>query len=79
MKTMQTIPSMKRLTRPATPPRSHRITERDLAILRAVAAYRFMSSEQVVNYLTIFDPTTSHQQILRKVLPDLIRISNQLL
>lgn len=61
------MPSMKRLTRPATPPRSHRITPRDLVILHAIAAYRFMSSEQVYQYLTISDPTTSHQQVRRRL------------
>ena len=67
MTPMPTMPSMKRLTRPNAPLRSHRITERDLAILRAIARYRFMSSEQVFQYLATFDPSTSHQGVLRRL------------
>lgn len=67
MTSMPTLPSMKRLTRPDAPLRSHRITERDLAILRAIARYRFMSSEQVFQHLAIFDPSTSHQGVLRRL------------
>lgn len=67
MTSMPTMPSMRRLTRPATPLRSHRITERDLTILHAIARYRFMSSEQVVLHLASLDPSTSHQGVLRRL------------
>lgn len=63
---MLTVP-MKRLTRPDTPSRSFRITERDVAIVRAVARWRFMSSDQVVRYLTSLDSTTSAQQVSRRL------------
>ncbi len=55
----------KRLARPDNPP-PFRITERDIAILRAVARWRFLTSDQVVRYLTLSGPT-SHQQILRRL------------
>jgi hypothetical protein len=64
---MQTLtPQFKRLSRPDNPP-PFRLTDRDLEILRMVARYRFMTSEQVVRYLTMLDPTTSGQHILRRL------------
>lgn len=63
---MQTLTPLKRLSRPENPP-PFRLTDRDLEILRMVARFRFATSEQVVRYLTLFDPTTSHQQILRRL------------
>jgi len=63
---MLTAP-MKRLTRPDTPSRSFRLTERDGEIIRAVARWRFMTSDQIVRYLTVLDGTTSHQQVLRRL------------
>lgn len=41
---------LKRLSRPETPP-PFRITPRDIEILRAVARFRFLSSEQIVRML----------------------------
>jgi hypothetical protein len=64
---MQTLaPHFKRLSRPDNPP-SFRITRRDIDILRTVARFRFMTSEQVVRYLTLSDPTTSSQHVLRRL------------
>ena len=40
-------PPLKRLTRPDHPP-PFRVTERDVAVLRLVARFRFLSSEQIV-------------------------------
>lgn len=49
---MATLPPapLKRLSRPQDPP-GFRITERDAAILRAVARFRFLSSEQVARII----------------------------
>lgn len=64
---MQTLtPQLKRLSRPANP-RPFRITDRDLEIIRAVARYRFMTSEQIVRYLTMLDPSTSGDNVLRRL------------
>lgn len=60
------LPLPKRLTRPQTPP-PFRLTERDIAIIRALARWRFLTSDQVVRYLSIHDPATSHQQVLRRL------------
>jgi hypothetical protein len=60
------LPLPKRLTRPETPP-PFRLTERDIAIVRALARWRFLTSDQVVRYLSIHDPATSHQQVLRRL------------
>lgn len=54
----------KRLTRPETPP-PFRLTERDITILRAIARWRFMSSDQIYRYLLISDPETSTQVVRR--------------
>lgn len=43
-------PPLKRLTRPAHPP-GFRITERDVAILAAIARFRFLSSQQIVRFI----------------------------
>ena len=51
MLTMTSTTPIKRLSRPAHP-RSFRITERDSAIVRAVARWRFMSSDQIIRFLT---------------------------
>jgi hypothetical protein len=59
-------PQLKRLSRPDNPP-PFRITDRDLEILRAVARYRFMTSDQIVRYLTTLDPGTSGAHILRRL------------
>lgn len=59
-------PQFKRLSRPDNPP-PIRITDRDIAILHAVARFRFMTSEQIVRYLTTLDTSTSHQQVLRRL------------
>src|SRR5262245_39041664 len=64
---MQTLaPQSKRLSRPDNPP-SFRRTDRDRDILRTVARFRFMTSEQVVRYLTMLDPTTSGDNVLRRL------------
>jgi hypothetical protein len=64
---MQTLaPQLKRLSRPDNPP-PFRITDRDIDILRVIARFRFMTSEQVARYLTMGDPTTSHQHVLRRL------------
>jgi hypothetical protein len=64
---MQTLtPQLKRLSRPANP-RPFRITDRDLEIIRAVARYRFMTSEQIVRLLTMLDPSTSGDNVLRRL------------
>jgi hypothetical protein len=64
---MQTLtPQFKRLSRPDNPP-SFRITDRDLEVLRTVARFRFMTSEQVARYLTMRDPSTSGAHILRRL------------
>lgn len=64
---MQTLtPQLKRLSRPDNP-RPFRITDRDLEIIRAVARYRFMTSEQIVRYLRMFDPSTSDDNVLRRL------------
>ncbi len=49
---MTSLPSapLKRLSRPQQPP-GFRITERDIAILRAVARFRFLSSDQVARLI----------------------------
>lgn len=60
------LPLPKRLTRPDTPP-PFRLTERDVAIIRAVARWRFLTSQQVIRFLSISDPATSHQQVLRRL------------
>src|SRR6185312_15764785 len=57
-------PQLKRLSRPDNPP-PFRITDRDLEILRTVARYRFMTSEQIARYLIMLDPATSSQQHLQ--------------
>jgi|KBSSwiStaDraftv2_1062776.scaffolds.fasta_scaffold44592_3 hypothetical protein len=59
-------PQLKRLSRPDNPP-PFRITDRDLEILRTVARYRFMTSEQIARYLIMLDPATSSQQVLRRL------------
>jgi len=51
-------PQLKRLSRPDNPP-PFRITDRDLEILRTVARYRFMTSEQIARYLIMLDPATT--------------------
>lgn len=56
----------KRLTRPATPP-PFRLTERDVAIVRAVARWRFLTSQQIIQFVSLSDPGTSHQQVLRRL------------
>lgn len=64
---MQTMtPQFKRLSRPDNPP-PFRLTDRDRLIISAVGRYRFMTSEQVVRLLTLLDPTTSSQQVLRRL------------
>jgi len=64
---MQTLtPQFKRLSRPDNPP-PFRITDRDIAILRMVARFRFATSEQIVRYLMMLDASTSHQQVLRRL------------
>lgn len=51
---------MKRLTRPAHPP-GFRITDRDIAILAAVARFRFLSSQQIVRVI----PGSEHALLVR--------------
>jgi hypothetical protein len=46
-----TLP-LKRLSRPVNPP-PFRITDRDIAIIHAIARYRFMTSDHVVRFLTM--------------------------
>lgn len=57
----------KRLSRPQTPP-PFRLTDRDIALIQAVARWRFATSEQLVRYARISDPTASEQQISRRLL-----------
>lgn len=64
---MQTLtPQLKRLSRPDNP-RAFRLTDRDLEILRTVARFRFMTSDQVVRYLTMSEPSTSGDNVLRRL------------
>lgn len=64
---MQTLTAhFKRLSRPDNPP-PFRITDRDRDILRMVARFRFATSEQIVRFLSLRDPSTSHQQVLRRL------------
>lgn len=66
-KHMQTLTAnFKRLSRPDNPP-PFRITDRDLAILRMVARFRFATSEQVIRFLALREAATSHQQVLRRL------------
>jgi len=62
MLTMTTTTPFKRLSRPQNPP-SFRITERDITIVRAVAKYRFLSSDQIIRLLG----DASQQQVLRRL------------
>ena len=57
----------KRLVRPETS-QAFRVTERDIAILRALARWRFMTSEQIERYLTLIYGTASAQQVRRRLL-----------
>lgn len=67
MRCMQTLtPHLKRLSRPDNPP-PFRITDRDVEILKLVARFRFLNSDQIVRYLTMLDGSTSHQQVLRRL------------
>jgi hypothetical protein len=56
----------KRLVRPSNP-RAFRITDRDIEILRAIARWRFLTSEQIVRYLIMRDGAASHQHVLRRL------------
>ena len=60
-----TLP-LKRLSRPDNP-RSFRLTDRDLEILLFVSRVRFATSDQVVRYLTMLDPATSADNVLRRL------------
>ena len=66
MLSMTGVALPKRLTRPEVAP-PFRLTDRDVEILRAVARWRFLTSEQVVRYLTLRFGATSHQQVLRRL------------
>jgi hypothetical protein len=59
-------PTLKRLSRPPAPP-PFRLTDRDIAIIHAIARYRFMTSDQVARHLTTLDPSTSSQHVLRRL------------
>jgi hypothetical protein len=63
---MSTV-TMKRLTRPDTPSHNFRLTKRDVIIISAVRRWRFMTSQQVVGYLTSLDSSTSRQHVLRRL------------
>src|SRR5262245_45449251 len=60
--------ALKRLERPEQPRGSFVITERDVEIVRFVARAHYASLEQIVAYLTLLEPTTSYQQVSRRVM-----------
>lgn len=66
MPTLLGVSLPKRLVRPQNP-RPFRITDRDTEILRAVARWRFLTSEQIVRYLVMLDGAASHQHVLRRL------------
>jgi hypothetical protein len=76
MLTMTSARSHKRLSRPENPP-SFRLTDRDISIVRAVARWRFMSSDQIIRLLTglsndqlaaiLADKPWAFQQVLRRL------------
>ncbi len=57
----------KRLSRPQTPP-PFRLTDRDVALLQAVARWRFATSDQLVRYMRISDPDASEQNVTRRLM-----------
>lgn len=57
----------KRLVRPESPP-AFRVTDRDIVILRALARWRFMTSDQVERFLTLIYGAASAQQVRRRLL-----------
>lgn len=57
----------KRLSRPQTPP-PFRLTDRDVALLQAVARWRFATSDQLVRFARISDPDASEQNITRRLM-----------
>jgi hypothetical protein len=57
----------KRLSRPQTPP-PFRLTDRDVALVKAVARWRFATSDQLVRYARIDDPEASEQNITRRLM-----------
>lgn len=57
----------KRLSRPQTPP-PFRLTDRDVALLQAVARWRFATSDQLIRYARISDPDASEQNITRRLM-----------
>lgn len=61
-----TLSRPKRLSRPQTPP-PFRLTDRDVALIQAVARWRFATSEQLVRYVRISDPAASEQNITRRL------------
>lgn len=56
----------KRLSRPQTPP-PFRLTDRDVALVQAVARWRYATSEQLIRFARISDPGASAQQITRRL------------
>jgi len=67
MATMTAPTLLKRLSRPENPPSSFRITQRDVEIVRAVARFGYLTSEQIIRYLIVLFGPMSHQQVLRRL------------
>lgn len=63
---MQTLTPLKRLSRPETLP-AFRLTDRDIDIQCLVANRRFVTKDQAFRYLLMQDPTTSAQQVGRRM------------
>lgn len=61
-------PQLKRLSRPEEPRGRFQLTERDVEIVRFIARVRFASLQQIVDYLALTEPTTSYQQVSRRVM-----------